>query len=602
MNRKNAFTLTELLAVIVIIGVIATIAIPAYNRYTKSTEKRYYENLEGSVKSSTEEYMQENSYLLPKKTGVYSKIQGKELIKSGIMEKITDTNEEDCEEVNVYVQNLGDGNYNYDVCLKCGSYETEKQICSSNVQEGNGTGDKDTTPPEPVKAFVSNKSSNSITLTAACEDDDSKIIKYSFAIDGDNYIEGTSENYTFTPLEQNKTYRFKVKCENEANLNSESKEITATTGEFNAPTIKEINTNGFMYKESREIEITYNDNEIENPIYLLKSTVDVDVDKDVYYCGGTEEVPNQQCSQTPVRKLQANEWYASSKSVITANYKSVGELQAVLGDGSNLSDKAYYYIKNINNTKPTIKVITEIKDSATRNHLQILEPGVFVTTSHSFEFINLVETDFKEPGNSVVNIGGNTTCNPQTSSVNNIINVTCTAVKNNGLSASVSFKIYVDDVTPKLTAKTDPITLNNKDEYIFTNNLNYEFGVAGKKSITCNPEKSKKTGTYTVTCTAVGVNGKSSVKSFVAKHSYPATPVQKDCNCKNKRVCTGGHEPCDPWACDDCGSWGTCSFNCGKQYFGSTCCIKEEWKTVCDKCTVQTCPSGGTAIGTICYY
>ena len=38
MRNKNGFTLVELLAVIVILGVIALIAIPSYNNYIKKTK------------------------------------------------------------------------------------------------------------------------------------------------------------------------------------------------------------------------------------------------------------------------------------------------------------------------------------------------------------------------------------------------------------------------------------------------------------------------------------------------------------------------------------------------------------------------------------
>ena len=38
MRNKNGFTLVELLAVIVILGVIALIAVPSYNNYIKKTK------------------------------------------------------------------------------------------------------------------------------------------------------------------------------------------------------------------------------------------------------------------------------------------------------------------------------------------------------------------------------------------------------------------------------------------------------------------------------------------------------------------------------------------------------------------------------------
>ena len=68
MNRKinkKGFTLTEILAVIAILGVILAIAVPSYNSLSKKFEKAYYEKLEGSILAAAKSYYKENAESRP---------------------------------------------------------------------------------------------------------------------------------------------------------------------------------------------------------------------------------------------------------------------------------------------------------------------------------------------------------------------------------------------------------------------------------------------------------------------------------------------------------------------------------------------------------
>lgn len=68
MNRKinkKGFTLTEILAVIAILGVILAIAVPSYNSLSKKFEKAFYEKLEGSVLAAAKSYYKENAESRP---------------------------------------------------------------------------------------------------------------------------------------------------------------------------------------------------------------------------------------------------------------------------------------------------------------------------------------------------------------------------------------------------------------------------------------------------------------------------------------------------------------------------------------------------------
>lgn len=68
MNKKG-YTLVELLAVIVIIGLIGGIAMIAYNSYQRTTAERVFETYMDSMHESMMMYLVDNSSLIPKSSG-----------------------------------------------------------------------------------------------------------------------------------------------------------------------------------------------------------------------------------------------------------------------------------------------------------------------------------------------------------------------------------------------------------------------------------------------------------------------------------------------------------------------------------------------------
>ena len=143
----------------------------------------------------------------------------------------------------------------------------------------------------------------------------------------------------------------------------------------------------------------------------------------------------------------------------------------------------------------------------------------------------------------------------------------------------------------KVNIKNNPISLGNQD-YDFKDNLEIDYGVSGG-TVVCDPPQSLKTGSYTVTCTITIGSGVSKSVSFQARHSYPASA--SSCNCHE--VCDNNY-PCSPWDCSGCGGDRVCSVNCGTQYHDTWCCDTPRW--VCDTC--YSCPNGGSPIGSTCYY
>ena len=183
-------------------------------------------------------------------------------------------------------------------------------------------------------------------------------------------------------------------------------------------------------------------------------------------------------------------------------------------------------------------------------------------------------------------------------------------------TSSTSTVVKLDNLVPLIKAKSNPISLGS-GTYQFTDNLNVTYGPLGGTA-ECNPATSLGTGTYTVTCTATGTNGRvakdSNALTFTARHSYAATYVSRTCT--GTRT-TGSYSCCTRYGVSDDG--GCCSWswdgNCG----GGTCtptqtCTRwgcqvcQEYGTCYNRetytynCGYYTCPNGGTLSGSTCNY
>lgn len=59
MINKKGFSLVELMAVLVILGVVFAIAIPSYNSYTKKARNTLYSSYISNIKDATSAYLEE---------------------------------------------------------------------------------------------------------------------------------------------------------------------------------------------------------------------------------------------------------------------------------------------------------------------------------------------------------------------------------------------------------------------------------------------------------------------------------------------------------------------------------------------------------------
>ena len=128
MNRiknKKGFSLVELLAVVVILGLLAAIGIGATSYLVDKSKQEKMDSQKNTVTMSAQTYMQNNKNLVPKIIGESRVIKVSDLRKTNYLtEDITNNKGESCMEKSyVRVYKLSNSEYTYTTFLYCGSEE-----------------------------------------------------------------------------------------------------------------------------------------------------------------------------------------------------------------------------------------------------------------------------------------------------------------------------------------------------------------------------------------------------------------------------------------------------------------------------------------------
>ena len=174
MKRKG-FTLIEILAVIVILGIIAIIAVPIVSNYITDSRNKTYKahetTMEEAAKSLTVECIDgKENCSLPSENNS-GEIYLSELIDKGFSEKLQNPKGDGyCSETLSYVRitNTGGSDYEYHSCLYCGNYVTEDEGCAEINAVDKGSA--------PVCGTIEGESSEWTnkprTITVGCTDPD----------------------------------------------------------------------------------------------------------------------------------------------------------------------------------------------------------------------------------------------------------------------------------------------------------------------------------------------------------------------------------------------------------------------------------------------
>lgn len=134
-KSRKAFTLIELLAVIVILGIIATTGIFSYSKYLKNAKLRYYNGQERMLVLSARDYFTDYLSKLPKEVGSETSVSLEELYFKKYISRLKDYSGKICEnkeENKVYAYKKSINNYQYYVNINCNGYKFSGKFSKKN--------------------------------------------------------------------------------------------------------------------------------------------------------------------------------------------------------------------------------------------------------------------------------------------------------------------------------------------------------------------------------------------------------------------------------------------------------------------------------------
>ncbi len=129
MKTQKGFTLVELLAVILLLGLLITVVLVSANKLIKTSDKKYYQGQEKMMTLAAKEYFHDYRSYLPKTIKDTKKVLLETLVTEKYIDKIVDTKQKDCDRSASYVlvTKKSTTDYLYQAILVCpdGHYQTK---------------------------------------------------------------------------------------------------------------------------------------------------------------------------------------------------------------------------------------------------------------------------------------------------------------------------------------------------------------------------------------------------------------------------------------------------------------------------------------------
>ena len=173
-ENNRGFSLVELLAAIVIMGILTGVAIVSVSYLLSKAEKEYYKAQEDEIIMAAKSYTQDNRNFLPKRVGQKKQVYLKTLQSKKYIGDVVDRNKKKCDPDQSYVQvyRYSKNNYSYVANLVCTRYTSEGNN-PSNLEGPKITFD--------FRNADSNADYSKTNVVVTIEDDD-KISNYRYII------------------------------------------------------------------------------------------------------------------------------------------------------------------------------------------------------------------------------------------------------------------------------------------------------------------------------------------------------------------------------------------------------------------------------------
>ena len=182
MKKSKGFTMIELLATIIILGLLITIAYTSVRNILNRGNNTYYESQENMIVLAGQDYFADYREKLPDEIGDTASVTLETLINESYIDPVKDDDENDCDfpGSRVFVQKITDRDYQYFVTLVCNRYETTEDTA------------------DPVITFNPNKKSSTKSITVKMDVTDNEgVASYRYVIekDGELYQDSGYLNY-----------------------------------------------------------------------------------------------------------------------------------------------------------------------------------------------------------------------------------------------------------------------------------------------------------------------------------------------------------------------------------------------------------------------
>lgn len=324
MNRKinkKGFTLTEILAVIAILGVILAIAVPSYNSLSKKFEKAYYEKLEGSVLAAAKSYYKENAESRPAELLYSSVVTFSELKENKNIDDIKGYKSVDDLKGRIIIVKKVEG-YDYKMCyLAPGTTDANEKKASTTLTNGDLLEKLGTNPTINTNNCDANWLNNNVKTeysfvnfngylyySETFDKNDIENIRGKLGVSkalkkksskGEDLDFVTLSDKTYYPIningvdlrvakDSNKTISVTYPIQGDNVTENKTKEVKIVR--YDAPVVKvgdeEINGKTLPYNTEINLSVKENDEKIHNKLKVAEATPQTTFEEKIY-CGGT---------------------------------------------------------------------------------------------------------------------------------------------------------------------------------------------------------------------------------------------------------------------------------------------------------------------------